>query len=320
MEKLTKAQGEEVARDIVQAYRPSTRKQQEVAWRAWQDWLIRTGEVVSKSSVLRFLRYIFHTKRLAASTTLCYRAALAFPLSLAFGIEVEDKEFSLLARSQFLARPPQAKTVPSWDVSKVLKMLESPGYEYGMGNRTKIINKALFLLALASGSRVAEMAAWYRPGILWTERGVAMIPVRPGFLFKNQRSRRPPPTMEIKPLTEEGFSHPLCPSRALRQVLGLGTREIASAVFTAPSGKGMTRGIISSRLCHVINEACPGTFPRAHDVRKVAASIAWTRGVAPTEILRRGFWSSLNTFIEHYLVPVSLNNNAVALMSNPATS
>lgn len=315
-DKLSTVQGQEVAEDIIHAYRQSTLRQHEIAWKALQDWLRETKEEVSKPAILRFLRHLFHNKKLAPNTVISYRAALSFPLSLGFEIDIHDKEFSLLARSQFLARPPQKRHIPQWDINRVLQLLQTEEYEYGSGIRNNILNKGIFILALASGSRTSELSAWYREGILWTDNEAAIIPVRPGFLFKNQRSKRAPPNMIIKPLREEELSHPLCPVRALRQVLALNTIEAPSAVFATATGRGLSRANIASRLCHVIEESCPGSFPRAHDVRKVAASIAWTRGVCPEEIIKRGFWSSYNTFIEHYLVPVNpLESRIVALQS-----
>ena len=257
---------------------------------------------------MEFLHFLFHTKRLAPNTILSYRRALAYPLSLAFNIHVETDTFALLARSQFLARPPVEWILPSWNINHVLDLLTSPRYNYGAASWRLTQNKALFLLALATGNRASELSALHRPGIVFCVNDEKVIlPVSPGFLYKNQRSRRAPPNIEISALMDEnGLTHALCPVRALRHIL---QRDSSSdAVFTNASVTRLGKAGIASRLCNIIREACPEAIPRANDLRKVGASIAWTRGIPSADIIRHGFWTSSSTFINCYLVPVPSPN------------
>ena len=235
---------------------------------------------------------------------MAYRAALDFPLSLAFGISIKDREFSLLARSQFLANPPVRQLLPNWDLEPVLQLLTSRTYDYGSANRDKILNKALFIIALATGNRVSELAAFYQPGIVFQRNDQEIIiPVCPGFLFKNPGLNRAPPNVVLSALQEDGISHALCTIRALCYALTLPCPGVTpSAVFTSNSGASLSTANISLRLCRVIDEALPGCLPRAHDVRKMATWLAWTLGVSPREVVNRAFWSSYNIFIERYLV------------------
>lgn len=305
---LSQKYTEEVAQDLIGAYRKSSQRQHEVAWRRLQSWLVNTDGMVDKSLMLRFFRDIFHTDRLQPSTVLAYRASLAYPMQVGFSFSLRDEEFSLLAKSQFLNRPPTQHIFPAWDLNKVLNLLQSDQYAYGSADRNRVLNKGLFILALASGGRVSELSAFFKPGVCFSrDSSRVTIPVRPGFLFKNQRLKRAPPNLELTALVdEEGLSHALCPLRALTHVINLPTTQESTAVFAFLSGRPLSRASIASRLARVIKEANPDKIAKAHDLRKVAGSIAWTRGVSPQEIVNRGFWTSYNTFLERYLGPINL--------------
>ena len=76
-------------------------------------------------------------------------------------------------------------------------------------------------------------------------------------------------------------------------------------MFVNPkSKKSMNKGAISQYLVRTINAAIPKAFAKAHDVRKISASLAWTRGVPPQEIDLNMFWVSSHVFIKKYLVPL----------------
>lgn len=314
---LTKLHGKKVADDLAAAFRPSTIRQQENCWKKLQIWLGSKQGQLDKTMILQFLSYLFHDKLLAPNTVLAHRAALAFPLKLGFNINTEDKEFSLLAKSQFLARPPTQRVFPNWNLNEVLKLLMSNKYSYANAARDDLINKVIFLVALACGNRVSELAALYRPGMIFENNDDrVVIPVRPGFLFKNQRLRRAPPNISIEALREEGFSHPLCPVRGIRHILAVTGQEPCSALFTSSTGRALSKASIALRLTRIVDEAIPGCLPKAHDIRKQAGSVAWARGTPPQEIIRRGFWSSYDTFIARYLFPLATPQIPVIAMGS----
>ena len=118
---------------------------------------------------------------------------------------------------------------------------------------------------------------------------------------------RTPPNIVIPALYEENGEHPhtLCPVQALKHWLDLSAEWKSDAVFLNPNSfKPMNKGSIAQSLVRTINLAIPGVFAKAHDVRKISASIAWTRGVSPFEITKRLFWASSSTFIAKYLIPL----------------
>ena len=46
-------------------------------------------------------------------------------------------------------------------------------------------------------------------------------------------------------------------------------------------------------------------FAKAHDIRKIAFSLAWAGGVPPHEIVKNMFWKNSSVFIKKYLVPLN---------------
>ena len=88
-----------------------------------------------------------------------------------------------------------------------------------------------------------------------------------------------------------------------------------SLFINSKTGAPLRSTTISKLIVGLINEACPDVLPHAHDVRKVAASLAWARGVSPEEIVKAAFWSSSSVFISRYLInPSSTAVNCRALV------
>ena len=178
----------------------------------------------------------------------------------------------------------------------VLNILTSKEYNCESSNIENLLDKTIFLTALASGNRTSELAATRRDVLQRVDGGTTFqLAVKPGFLFKNQRIDRVPPNILIKPLINGDPE--LCPVRTLSIYLER-TSTQESALFLHPSmGRPLQRPSLALRLVQLIEKADPGLFPRAHDLRKKATSLAWTRGVPPNEIINAAFWTSSNIFI-----------------------
>ena len=74
-------------------------------------------------------------------------------------------------------------------------------------------------------------------------------------------------------------------------------------VFINPeTGLQLNAASLALWLCKVVVALVPGAVPRAHDLRKYSYSLAWARGIPMAEIIRKGFWSFSNVFINKYLV------------------
>ena len=296
-----------VANTLITSHRKSTTAQYEHSWKDFQSWLRGEDILVTKGSILQYLVHLSSVRKLNPKTILVYRNALQLPLLHGFNINTKDPEFSLIARSQFIENPPRQRIIPNWKLSKVLSLLEQPQYENKRASPGNLLMKSLFLVALATGNRVSELAAMSRGSTTFSPKFTSVvIPVKPGFLYKNQSMFKTPPNITIKALFNEDKSHHrLCPVDALRHWLRLSEPWGSDTIFINPkSKKPMNSGSISSYLVHTINAAIPKTFAKAHDLRKISASLAWVRGIPPHEIVRSLFWNNSSTFIRKYLVPL----------------
>ena len=147
------------------AHRGSTRDQYEHCWKDFQQWLTSNPtKPISKGSVLLYLNYLVQARRLSPKTVLVYRNALKLPLLHGFNIDTSDREFSLLARGQFLQNPPLKKLIPAWNPNKVLSMLEQPEFLNHRATSHRLLIKTLFLIALATVNLVSEIATFTRVG------------------------------------------------------------------------------------------------------------------------------------------------------------
>ena len=293
---------EVVSKFLGASYRPSSIRQAEVAWKTFQEWLPGSATQISKSTVLSFLSFLFVEKGLSPRTVMCYRASLALPLKVGFGINTADQEFSLLAKAQFLARPPVKKLVPRWSIAEALQALKKPRFKSKNICYKDLFLKTLFLVALASGNRVSELAALDRSSASFHRNYAAVsFSVRPGFLFKNQGIDRSPPNIFFPGLEADKV---LCPVRAVSAYLKhQGNQSEEARVFVNPdTGRSLNASGLAMWLCRAIITLVPGARPRAHDMRKYAFSLAWARGIPMPDIISKGFWTSSNVFINKYLV------------------
>jgi len=298
-----------VAHALAAAHRASTSSQYEHCWKDFQQWLRDNGTAtINKASILLYLSQLASLRHLSRKTILVYRNALKLPLLYGFGINTNDREFSLLARGQFLRNPPPRRIVPAWDPSRVLFMLEQPQCSNHKATPPHLLMNTLFLTALACGNRVSGMAAFSRAAtaILPGARK-ARLAVRPNFLYKNQTLTHSKPNIILTALTNTDRSpHCLCPVDALKHWLQLTANWGSDAVFVNPKSKrAMNKGAVSLMLVTTTNAAHPGVFAEAHDTGKVRASLAWARGVPPHEIVQTMFWKSASTFVDEYLVTLN---------------
>ena len=156
----------------------------------------------------------------------------------------------------------------------------------------------MFLTALACGNRVSGIAALDVTGALAQDLYHLTLAVKPGFMFKNQKMNRSPPNIRIAALES---SPTICPVQAIKAWVQRMKWKDGSLFVNTKSRKPLKSCTVSKLICDLIEEADPGRLPKAHDVWKKSASLAWTRGLPPHEIVQRVFWTSSNTFIERYL-------------------
>ena len=288
-----------VVEAMLHSYRASSTRQQEVAWKALQSWLPPDALSLTRDILLSFFVFLSRTKRLAPSTIQNYCNSLSWPIQLAFNIDCHHQDFSRLMKGLFHENPPKHTLVPQWDLGEVVNFFETLPEPLSLKS---LFLKTLFLVALGTGNRCAELSAFGRDGLLFTDAGVT-IPLRPHFLYKNQTLRRTPP-----PVFLPRFSSPLlCPVAFLQRYLSTSTPADSSrSLFVHPvSSLPLVVGRIGYWLTQAIRLAqSTRTIVRPHDIRKLAYSANWARKTDLLTIIQHGFWASAHPFLNNYLVTV----------------
>jgi hypothetical protein len=150
-------------------------------------------------------------------------------------------------------------------------MLQSDDKYVGeSGGRFDALKKCLFLVALASGNRVSDLAAVERSGILFeSNKRRVTLPVKPGFLFKNQRLGRAPPNISFPSLESDPA---LCPVQSLSKYIRDTETPSGQLFLNSKTARPLHPSTLSRILAELIEEADPGHLPRGHDVRILASS------------------------------------------------
>ena len=225
-----------------------------------------------------------------------------------------------------ILHPRTQEVLPRWHLSVVLKGLMKPPFAINDSDKNISLEllsyKTAFLVALvATGARGSELVALsHAPHNLefkTLDSGAQQASIRmvPKFIPKNQR-----PELIPKPLVFPGIAHffpkdlewLLCPVRVL------GLYVIISAdrakedphqklfVLFSPETQLFTthfRRWVAEVIRLTYENLSESDLPKihAHDVRAVAASIAYYRNTPLTELCGLIRWKSSNVFIRHYL-------------------
>lgn len=116
-----------------------------------------------------------------------YRAAIAdsYP---DVGLSHEPSNTRLI-KSFHRDRPRATRHLPAWDLGIVMQFLLGPPYEpLIMASHKHITLKAVFVLALASGSRRSEIHSWFTEGMKFAHKYEKVhLASSPEFIAKNQR-------------------------------------------------------------------------------------------------------------------------------------
>ena len=170
---------EEVADNLLEATADSSNRQYESNWRAFATWLPKDATSIDRALVMSYLSKLGRT--LAPRTVLVHRNALRLPLELAFNVDFDHKHFGLLAKAHFRRAPPEKQLLPSWSLEDLL--LKNRMFD--KTDQRSVFLKTIFLAAIASANRAAELAAIERKSISLRSTN-AILGVKAGFLLKDQ--------------------------------------------------------------------------------------------------------------------------------------
>ena len=185
-----------------------------------------------------------------------------------------------------------------------------------------ILVRAVFLIALASGLRVSQLAALVRSPALTHfapgDTSVTLAPY-PAFLAKNEWEGHRLGPVSVPAWFVGPVHHALCPVAALRALLTVTDHLEGVPLWLHPlSGRRLRTPAISALLRNVIREGDPGAAPKAHQVRSYSSSVAFFRTLDLARVQRAGQWRSPSSFVTRYLNPLLSDTPCVALGVAPS--
>ena len=308
--------------DLTQAHRTSTRRQYESGWKKFQAFVAKEEVTVMTPQVLTsFATSLFHSShKVSPATVTNAMVAVRDPVSFGFGVKIDDREWDLLKASFFRQRPPPVPKPPNWSLRKVLDLLQSPRFQHNPSTADSLL-RAVFLVAMATGHRVSQMAALVRsPSFTQFGPGDSSVTLatRPGFLAKNERANHRMKPIVIHAWMVDDRHHPLCPVRALRVYLDATSNTNRVEMWLDPkSTRPLTAATLATEIVRVILLADPLSNPRAHQVRKFSSSLAFFRSFDVEAVREAGQWSSPITFVRRYLLHHLTDSPCVTMGSFP---
>ena len=318
LQRFTRAAGfsSTVAEQSSLARRPSSRAIYQRHWSVYRSWCREHGHSISRPSLAKvadFLCWLRSTRGLSVSSIRGYRSVLSAVFRFHLLSLSSDPVLRDLLRSFQLSSVERVLRPPAWDLSRVLRYLNSPEFEpLSQASLRALSLKTLFLLALATAKRVGELQAL--SSIVTFVGGDACLSYIPQFVAKSESlTHSIPRSFLVKSLSDfvAGLDDDLllCPVRALRIYLQR-TRSLSPLrhrLFVSPRrpSRAMSKNAVSFFLREVIHAAGasrPEVGPvRAHEVRSVSTSVAFHRNWSVSSVLESATWASSSVFSSFYL-------------------
>ncbi len=327
---------QEVVNTITLARAPSTRHAYALKWNLFVEWCSSHTEDPRRCPirvVLSFLQQELE-RRLSPSTLKVYVAAIAANHDPGEGKSVGKHDWVVrFLRGARRLNPPRPPSIPSWDLSLVLRALQQGPFEPLQTVEPKFLSmKTLLLLALASIKRVGDLHAFsvddsclqFGPA----DSQIILRP-RPGYVPKVPTTPFRDQVVSLQALPPEEADPALallCPVRALRHYVDrTQSFRTSDQLFVCHGGRQKGNAVSKQRMAHWIVDAitlayqaqgvpCPFRL-RAHSTRSVASSWALARGASLTDICRAVGWATPNTFARFYSLRVEPVSSCV-LTSN----
>ncbi|KAI2652720.1 ORF V: Enzymatic polyprotein [Labeo rohita] len=218
--------------------------------------------------------------------------------------------------------PSRPHTIPTWDLSTVLRALKSSPFEPLSDADLKTLTlKSALLLALVSVKRIGDLQALsISPSCLEFGPGDSKVILKPrhGYVPKVPSTpfRAQVVTLSALPSSEgDQELSLLCPVRALRMYVERSAPfRKSDQLFVCFGGRNKGQPVTKQRLSRWIVDAislaysslgleCP-VGVRAHSTRGVASSWAWSSGVSMAEICAAAGWASPSTFTRFYSLDI----------------
>ena len=251
-------------------------------------------------NVLDFFVYLFYVRNLLPSTIKIYRSALAKPLKVGLNLDIGTPEATELIKAMLLQRPIPPPSAPAWNLHKVLIAINNMEWNLHV---TQALQRAAFLLLLATGYRISELHACVRSSSFCSisNNGVLRIRPHPTFLAKNECVEKRWTHKVIEPLYEGQVISKLCPVTCLKQYLKV-SKLTDGPLFVHPvKNKVLSKFLLSKLICDFIKGFDPSVSVKVHDIRKFAASYAILESMDVKDVTQSMGWTGPASFFKHYL-------------------
>ncbi len=321
---------------ITSARAPSTRHAYALKWNLFIEWCSSHREDPRRCPIRVVLSFLQQglERRLSPSTLKVYVAAIAANHDPVEGKSVGKHDWVVrFLRGARRLNPPRPPSIPSWDLSLVLRALQQGPFEPLQTVEPKFLSmKTLLLPALASIKRVGDLHAFsvddsclqFGPA----DSQIILRP-RPGYVPKVPTTPFRDQVVSLQALPPEEADPALallCPVRALRHYVDrTQSFRTSDQLFVCHGGRQKGNAVSKQGMAHWIVDAitlayqaqgvpCPFRL-RAHSTRSVASSWALARGTSLTDICRAAGWATPNTFARFYSLRVEPVSSCV-LTSN----
>ena len=309
-----------VERYILGSRRQSTRKMYDARFGIYKSWCTSrkiSPYKTSVSQVADFLVYLHEDRQCKAGTIAGYRSAIA---SIHQGWQnstvSNNADLSKLIKGIFNTSPNIKPLLPNWDLPTVVWALCDFPFEPINSAEMKYVTwKTVFLVALASASRVSEIQALSvgKSHLRYETGGIRLLP-NIQFLAKTQRLGKPwTPVFipEFNQFATDSRDLLLCPCRAIRMYIRRteNIRSVSECLFltyqpgqSRPASKSTISRWTVSLIKFVYerhNERLDSV--RAHDTRRLATSWALFNGASVQEIMQAAHWVNESTFTSFYM-------------------
>ena len=205
--------------------------------------------------------------------------------------------FSSISRVCARQRPAPRPDTVSWSLNRVLDLTSQIAID--QCSFQHLLRKTLFLVALASGARISELAALSREEgfVTFLFTGEASLAPHPKFLAKNEDPAYGPNPWTVVPLPHDPSR---CPVQCLETNLSRAENISGGRLFRVDLGGALTLAGIRQHILYFIQQADPESFPKAHDVRPIATSVQYFHFMDFPGLSEFTEWISAGVFIKHY--------------------
>ncbi len=313
---------ESALRAAIGSVRPATNKIYNVHFSKFCMYLKRNKHLknlrdVKIKHLADFFLFLANDLQLSFGKIMSIRSSMRMPLQL---VHHEDillaPELKLVLKGIKGGKPPVRTTPVVWNLPRVLDYLKSePFFHLKTLPEEKLLSKTLFLLAMASGKRASELAAFGAapPYCVFPYRERVILGYLPDFLAKNESLEKLHGACvldSLKLITPDKEESALCPVRTLKQYLAKTNSSNRIPQLFRKLGKNapLPAAAISRNLVNTIRSAYSSTSGldtltgqvKGHDVRAVAASLQMRNYPSWTALRNSYGWTTPNVFITHY--------------------